>query len=69
MIRLLDRLRPSPTPQWLEPDSPPGDAPLTDIHESGLLARVLWHRGIRDGAAARAFLTSGPAAAPSPWGL
>jgi single-stranded-DNA-specific exonuclease len=69
MSNLLDPLRPSMTPQWVEPNEPADSAVLKDLHRNSLLARILWHRGITDSATARAFLSNGPVAAPSPWDL
>ncbi len=65
----IDRLRPSLTPHWIEPESIPGDADLAALHASPLLARILWQRGIRDAETARQFTSTTSAAAPSPWEL
>src|SRR5690606_17659758 len=64
---ILDRLRPSLTPQWIEPPPVPDGTDLASLHPSPLLARILWTRGIEDEATAKAFTSSRTVAAPSPW--
>ena len=65
----IDRLRPSLTPHWIEPESIPNDADLAALHTSPLLGRILWQRGIRDADEARQFTSTTSSAAPSPWEL
>ncbi|HYH10930.1 MAG TPA: single-stranded-DNA-specific exonuclease RecJ [Thermomicrobiales bacterium] len=67
MTALIDKLRPSLTPHWIEPTALPDGIELGNVHANPLLARILWQRGIRDVDAARAFTNSRSAAAPSPW--
>lgn len=67
MTSLIDKLRPTPTPYWIEPNAVPDGVDLSDFHASPLIARILWQRGITDASAARAFTSAHHAPAPSPW--
>lgn len=69
MPRPSDRLRPSLTPEWVEPAAIPEGTDLAALHPHPLVARILFARGITDPAAARAFSDTRPAAPPSPWNL
>jgi single-stranded-DNA-specific exonuclease len=69
MRDLLDRLRPSATPEWIEPSPIPEGVDLAGLHANPLIARILWRRGITDAAAARLFTDARAVAAPAPWTL
>ena len=58
-----------PRPIWREPEPLPADFRAASIHPDPLLAEVLWRRGIRDDAAAAAFLSTSPQAGPDPYVL
>jgi single-stranded-DNA-specific exonuclease len=69
MPRPIDRLRVTPTPEWIEPAAIPAGSDLAALHANPLVARILVSRGITDVDAARAFADTRPAAPPSPWEL
>lgn len=64
----LDELTHTP-PDWIEPDSIPPDVDLAALDSHPLIATILYRRGVRDAASARAFLDSRRRHAPDHLGL
>lgn len=58
-----------PRPLWREPDPLPPDLADRGLHDDALIAALLWNRGVRDRAAAGAFLDRRPRPAPDPFVL
>lgn len=69
MTSVLDKLRPSSTPQWIEPVRIPEEFDLSSLHNSSLIASILWRRGITDAGEAHMFIDGRASAAPTPWAL